>query len=164
MFFPSELEEAKNLSDIFEIVKCAVEKVLGSHRAGLTLGLADLGEGVYGWIGGYHIISSNSIIMNLRPLERIKEYKPELYKSYVFMVLTHEYIHSLGVINESKCRELTLCVTETLFGHHLVTDMARDIRRFIPQFRAAKYGWVPPQDPKIYYVENFDRSSMTYYS
>lgn len=163
--FARKLHNCRDLSDIFELVKLAVDKVLHLHRAGLTLGLADLGEGAHGWIGGYHILSSNAIIMNRRPLYRIEDSKPNLYKPYAMMLLTHEYIHSLGIISELQCRKMTLHVLESLFGRsHLATEMARDIKKFLPEFRTVRYGWVPPQDPDIIYVTNFDRSSMTYYS
>src|SRR5206468_3061543 len=42
MDFTRKLDQAQNLSDLFELVKRAVEAVLGRTRAGLMLALADL--------------------------------------------------------------------------------------------------------------------------
>lgn len=163
MDFPQRLREARDLPDIFEIVKKAVYLSKKGHRSGIMLGLADLGAGKHQWIGGYHVITSNGIIMNSRPIEHIKEFNSELLKPYEFVILTHEYIHTLGIIDESKCREMTYDVSLELFGYdHLVTKMAKNMAQFLPYIQTAEYGWMPPQDPNIYYVRGFDRSSASY--
>ena len=73
MNFPLLLDQAKDLPDIFEIVKKAVFLTKKKRRSGIMLGLADLGEGKHRWIGGYHVIATNGIIMNSRPIEYIKK-------------------------------------------------------------------------------------------
>jgi hypothetical protein len=160
--FPMELEKAKNLPDIYEIVKKAVYTEFNRKRAGIMLGLADLGEGANAWIGGYHVISSNAIVMNSRPLKYVESNHPELYKPYAFVILLHEYIHSLGVTNERQCRTITYQIVKELFQNHVVTEMAADISKFLPKLRQVKYGWHPGIDSNIYYVRNFDRSSASY--
>jgi hypothetical protein len=127
------------------------------------LGLTDLGEGKFRWIGGYHVISSNSIIMNTRPIDYIKNNNPSLLKPYEFVILLHEYIHTLGIINEQECRDLTHEICLKLFGfNHLVSKMAKDMGQFLPYIQNAKYGWEPPRDLKVYYIRGFDRSSTSY--
>ena len=117
--YAQRLEKAKSLADIDEIVKDAVRQVYKKSRPGMMLGLADLGEGANAWIGGYHVVSSNAIIMNSRPLNYVEEHHPEYYKPYAFSILLHEYIHTLGVLDEAETRGRTLEVSEKTFGNHL---------------------------------------------
>lgn len=161
--FRSRLNEAKTIPDIFELVKRAVRVIEGKQRGGLMLGLADLGEGAEAWIGGYHVVSSNAIIMNSRPLDYIQRDSPHLYKAYVFFILLHEYIHTLGVIDERMCRVKTYEIAERLFGDHLIVEMAKDIRKFLPYLKQVAYGWSPPRDPDVHFVQGFDRSSASYF-
>ncbi len=157
------LDATRNLPDIFELVKQGVKQVTGYSRPGLMLGLADLGEGAHAWVGGYHVIASNAIIMNSRPMDHIHTHQPDLYKAYVFFVLMHEYLHTLGYFDEAACRSKTLEVASSLFGiQHVVARMARNIETFLPKFSTMKYGWMPPQNPLIQYVRGFDRSSVSY--
>ncbi|QEE15579.1 hypothetical protein DSAG12_01405 [Promethearchaeum syntrophicum] len=157
-----KLEKSHSLADIFELVKDCVDSLYKKHRRGLMLGLADLGGGANAWIGGYHIISSNAIIMNSRPLDYVKKHHPELHKPYVFVILTHEYIHTLGVLDEKTCRELTYKLCHSLLKDEITTAMAKDMSKFLPKIQQASFGWQPSQDPHIYYVRDFDRSSVTY--
>ncbi len=157
------LEVARNLPDIFELVKQGVREVTKLSRPGLMLGLADLGEGAQAWVGGFHVIASNAIIMNSRPMDHIHTHQPDFYKPYVFFVLMHEYLHTLGYFDEAACRTKTNEVASALFGtQHVVTRMTRNIETFLPKFSTMKYGWMPPQNPLIQYVRGFDRSSVSY--
>ncbi len=157
------LEDARNLPDIFELVKKGVRQVTNLSRPGLMLGLADLGEGAQAWVGGFHVIASNAIIMNSRPMDHIHTHQPDLYKPYVFFVLMHEYLHTLGYFDEATCRTKTNEVANVLFGaQHVVTRLTRNVETFLPKFSTMKYGWMPPQNPLIQYVRGFDRSSVGY--
>jgi hypothetical protein len=157
------LETTRNLPDIFELVKQGVQQVTGHSRPGLMLGLADLGEGAHAWVGGFHVVASNAIIMNSRPMDHIHTHQPDLYKPYVFFVLMHEYLHTLGYFDEAACRSKTYEIASSLFGtDHVVARMAHNIETFLPNFSTMKYGWVPPQNPLIKYVRGFDRSSVSY--
>jgi len=160
--FPGQLEVAKDIPDIFELVKSAVYKIERKRRPGLMLGLADLGGGGAAWIGGYHVVASNAIILNSRPLQYLYALHPELYKPYIFVVLLHEYLHTLGSLDERECQEETHRVASSLFGSHVVSQMARDISKFLPYFQFTQYGWMPPNDPSVKILVGFDRSSVTY--
>ncbi|TFG18677.1 MAG: hypothetical protein EU530_08510 [Promethearchaeota archaeon] len=163
MVFEQKLDNAKDLTDIFELVKKTVYDIKKGRRSGIMLGLADLGAGKYQWIGGYHVLSSNSIIMNSRPLDYIKQNNPSLLKPYEYVILLHEYLHTLGIINEQECRDVTHEICLELFGfNHLVTNMAKDMTQFLPYIQTAEYGWEPPQDLNVYYIRGFDRSSTSY--
>ena len=160
--FPQALEKARSITEIYELIKQACQQILQRSRSGIMLGLSDLGEGADAWIGGYHIISSNAIILNSRPIEYIKTHHPDIYNAYIFMVLLHEYIHSLGIIDEAECQAQTLHVSQISFGDHPVTRMAKDIKQYLPFFRQIHYGWVPSTDRSVYYLLDFDRSSVSY--
>src|SRR5437879_7613324 len=87
MDFSAKLDQARTLADVFELVKRAVEAVLGRTRAGLMLALADLGNHPQGFLGAFYPVASNVIVMNKVPLLRIEETNPRLYKPYAFYVL-----------------------------------------------------------------------------
>jgi hypothetical protein len=113
------LTELKSeMPKIFNKVKRDVEMVLrgdktftgrGVRRAGLSLGLADMGMYRGGFIGGMHFHPGNEIVMNKSPLREIIKSQPyNIVWAYTYHILLHEYIHSLGVIDERQCKLDTL--------------------------------------------------------
>ncbi|MFQ6012006.1 MAG: hypothetical protein ACE5KG_07520, partial [Nitrososphaerales archaeon] len=88
------LAHAKNFNEVFDIVKTSVEQVLSIHRAGLTLVLAELPNG----LGAYHVSGSNIIVLNRSILDAVRSVarSEEELNSFIFSILTHEYLHSLG--------------------------------------------------------------------
>ena len=64
-------EANSSFPDLFEVVKRIVEDKLGSHRAGLMLGLTDLGMGPNGFIGAFFVMGSNAIVINRQPLNLV---------------------------------------------------------------------------------------------
>lgn len=127
-----ELDRAENIKGVFELVKESVSKILGESRAGIDLGLIDLGNTDHQLLSAYHPLGSNIIVLNKTPLKRVTQTRPELMKPYVFVVLLHEYLHSLGYVDEEDTRQLTLRITNELFGNSVVTEMARDMKNFFP--------------------------------
>jgi hypothetical protein len=109
--YRTRLDEAKSLPDIFELVKSLVLKSMGKSRGGLMLGMANLGNHPQGFFGGFFTTGTNVIVLNKIPLQRIKETRPELYKPYVFHVLLHEYIHSLGYLDEADVKSRVFAIT-----------------------------------------------------
>ena len=162
--FDNLLESAKDLVDIFELVKRVVRKTTGRERSGLMLGLANLGGGPQGFVGAFFPIATNIIVMNNLPLKRIKETDPVLYKPYVFHILLHEYLHTLGIIDEAETRRKAYEISATTFGKdHPVTQFAADLSRFVPKLVYPIYGWQPQEDYQIELVKGFDRSSTASY-
>jgi len=162
--FHSRLDSADDLADIFEIVKLAVRKTTGRERSGLMLGLANLGGGPQGFVGAFYPVATNIIVMNNLPLRRIKETDPALYKPYVFHILLHEYLHTLGIIDESATRRKTLDISLRLFGKdHPVTQFAADLSKFVPKLMYPVYGWRPSEEFHLELVQGFDRSSTSCY-
>jgi len=162
--FDAGLDQAKDLVDIFELVKTAVRKTLGRERAGLMLGLANLGGGPQGFVGAFFPIATNIIVMNSLPLQRVKETDPTLYRPYVFHILLHEYLHTLGIIDEAATRQKAYKISAELFGKtHPVTQLAADLSRFIPKLVYPIYGWQPDVEYQIELVKGFDKSSTDAY-
>jgi hypothetical protein len=162
--FKTRLEEAKSLADIFEVVKAVVLKTMKKSRAGLMLGIADLGNHPQGFFGGFFTTGSNVIVMNKIPLQRIKETKPELYKPYAFHILLHEYIHSLGYLDENKVKLWTHQITKDALGEdHLATQVAANTEVFMKHLVYPDSAW-KPDDAGLELVDDFDRSSVCYIS
>ncbi len=162
--FAIDLESAKDLADIFELVKIVVRKSTGRERAGLMLGLANLGGGIDGFVGAFYPVATNIIVMNILPLERVKQTDPALCKPYVFHILLHEYLHALGIIDEDAARAKAYEISAATFGKdHPVTQLAADLSRFIPKLVYPVYGWSPLGEFTLELVKGFDRSSTAAY-
>ncbi|OGI12587.1 hypothetical protein A3K64_01635 [Candidatus Micrarchaeota archaeon RBG_16_36_9] len=159
--FISRLEESTLIPDIFEIVKETVWKTIRKSRAGLELGLIGMGNHPQGFLGAYYVSGSNIIIMNETPLKRIQETNPNLLTPYIFSVLLHEYLHSLGIFDEEKVRKLTYGVSSEIFGEdNVVTLISKDMRKFFPNFIYPE--GAPQIDGPVKLVKDFDRSSIRY--
>jgi hypothetical protein len=136
-FFPDryklKLEAAKDIPEIFELVMKAVQETMGFIRSGLELGLVELAGSQGHFIGCLHPIGTNMIVVNRLPLERVKQSSPQICKSYLFHVLLHEYLHTVGIWNEKTIHEGVLATTRQLFGDdHPATKLAEDVRQLFP--------------------------------
>ena len=155
----------QNLIETFEDVKEVVRKSEGRSRAGLMLGLQELGSSLNGFIGAYYPVSSNIIVMNKTPLRRIIDTNPKLFDPYVFHVLLHEYIHSLGFLDERTTKLKTYEISKEHFGEdHIITQLSTNMRKFFPNLVYPVYGWLPSRNvPTIEIVHGFDRSNTSNY-
>jgi len=159
--FIRKLEESISIADIFEVVKDTVWKTLKKSRAGLELGLVELGNSPQGLLGAYYVSGSNIIVMNETPLKRIQETNPELLKPYIFSTLLHEYLHSLGFFNEEEVRELTWKICCDIFGSaSTMAEISKDMSKFFPNL-IYPHG-SPKIDGTLKLVKDFDRSSIRY--
>jgi hypothetical protein len=153
------LAQAANFDAVFDLVKTTVQKTLDWHRAGLTLVLAELPT----YIGAYHIVGSNLIVMNKTILDVVKTRAKtsEELNAFVYTILMHEYLHSLGVYDESRVRRLVRRVAAANFGEdHVATQMAAgNLSELYPELRLLGRGRVG-EDFEI--IRNFDRSSFPY--
>ena len=153
------LASAEDFDEIFEMVKAAAEASLGKHRAGLTLVLGDIPNEV----GAYHELGSNAIVMNrnlLRLVEKLSKSRSRR-NSYVFMILLHEYLHSLGYTDDVQVRRLGKDITHHFLGHkHIAGEMAvRPLDAFFPDLGK----FVGYRDKGEYeMVRRFDSSSTPY--
>jgi hypothetical protein len=153
------------LIDTFEEVKEIVRQSEKRSRAGLMLGLQELGSSIDGFIGAYFPISSNIIVINKTPLQRIMDTNPTLIKPYGFHVLLHEYIHSLGFLNEYITRQKTYEICKKHFGNeHPTTQLSLNIEKFFPNLVYPVHGWMPPKNiPPIEIIQGFDKSNTENY-
>jgi hypothetical protein len=160
-----DFEVKKDLIDSFEKVKSIVKKEEGFSRAGLMLGLQELGTNINGFIGAYYPVSSNIIIMNKTPIRRLLETKPNLFMPYSFHILLHEYIHSLGFLNENIARQKTKTISEKYFGlNHTITQFSTNIRKFIPNLIYPINGWMPQNiNSEIEIIKGFDKTNTEFY-
>jgi len=136
-FFPDryrmKLEAARDIPGIFEVVKQATQEQMGFTRSGLTLGLVELDASQGMFIGALHPFGTNMIVLNRLPLRRVRGSFPQLCKSYVFHVLVHEYLHTVGIWDEKETQERVLAITKPLFGDdHPVTRLAEEIAQLLP--------------------------------
>jgi predicted Zn-dependent protease with MMP-like domain len=156
----------KMIPDIFEDIKKRVYDTIGRKRAGLMLGLSEIGiyRGFY--IGAYHILTSNYIVLNKTPLHVLKDKSEDLVYAYIYHLLLHEYIHTLGVADELICRQLTYEISNENFGKDsMITFLAGGgFKKLFPEIIHAPIDFGAKIDKRIELVRGFDRSSCNYYS
>jgi hypothetical protein len=153
-----ELEECKGFGDVFKLVKRSVKEVLGRGRAGLSLYLSDLPKNV----GAYHPLGSNGIVINRRLLDIVSKVgsKVEL-NAFLYSILLHEYLHSLGYVDERTVRRLTYEVCRRVFGEsHLVTKMA--FKGPMTLFPSILYAPDTGTPGATILVKDFDDSNQSY--
>ncbi len=114
-------------------------------------------------VGAYHEMGSNAIVMNrnlLRIVEKLAKTSARK-NSYVFMILLHEYLHSLGYTDDRQVRLLSRRITnEFLGGKHMAAEMAvRPLDQFFPDL--PKYS-VFRDKGQFETIRRFDSSSTTY--
>lgn len=162
--FQEKLERARDIPEIFELVKLAVRKTWGKERSGLMLALSDLGGGPEGFVGAYYPVATNIIVMNRMPLLRIRQKDPHLYRPYIFHILLHEYIHSLGIMDEAETRKRVREISEKVLGpEHPASQLAADITRFMPNLVYPMGGWEPREGQTLELIRGFDRSATDNY-
>lgn len=151
MRWEEKLDKKEDVAGIFELVKDAVRRTTRRGRAGLSLVLIDVAQP----LGGAHQPGSNTIVLNRDILDRKKRESPEYYNPYIFYVLLHEYLHSLGFLDENFVKQLCLSIASELFGEpSRVVEIAREPERFLAG-RYQREGLDTPYEV----VRDFDRSS-----
>ncbi len=153
------LSSADGFDEIFEMVKEATERTLRMHRAGLTLVLGDIPNSV----GAYHQMGSNAIVMNrnlLRIIEKLSRSRAKR-NSYVFMILLHEYLHSLGYTSDKRVRSLGRRISDEYLGRrHPAGEMAvRPLDHFFPEL--GKFSAFRDRG-EYQTIDKFDSSSTSY--
>jgi hypothetical protein len=164
-----ELETSENFGDIFEVVKRSVKQQLGMERAGLMLVLADLPM----QLGAFHGVGTNQIVMNRALLDRIVAagHPRSHINAFVYSILLHEYLHSLGIIDESEVRRLVNEISLSTFGPD---HPASSIASKGPWSLLREVGFVDTHVPeqtsmdlkqsRVELVSDFDRSHRSYIS
>lgn len=157
--FRERIASLKDFNEAFELVKSAVLQKFKMHRAGLSLILQMMPSN----LGAYHMLGSNAIVMNSYLLAAVKKIagSTEEYNSYMFMVLAHEYLHSLGIVDENTVRQMTFDLCKWMLGDdHVATKMAKeDPSAIYPQLRSLMQSQFSRD---FHVVRDFDRSNQTY--
>ncbi len=154
----ARLEEARDYDGVFVVVREAVRRVLGRERVGLGLGLSELPA----QIGAYWQVTGNIIVLNERLIRVLDATESEENRrAYLFVVLLHEYLHSLGYLSERQDRHVVADVTARALGPaHLATRLARgDLWQIFPQLRGAGGG----DGQRVKIVRGFDSEATRNY-
>ncbi len=160
--FSKQLEEVENLSQMFSLVKEVVRIFTGRERAGLMVGFADLGGEPGAFIGAFHPVGSNLIVLNKTPMRVVEATRPELYKEYCFHLILHEYLHSIGILDEQKNRIATTLISKMAFGeNHPVTIISKDMPALFPEVMMSTFMWrhLPIRNIEI---ANIDEPNVNY--
>ncbi len=152
------LDVELNYDRIFRLVKKNVREHLGKERSGLGLALSDLPPtlGAYWQVGGNYIVMNENLV---KAMARIAKSAAE-FNSYVYVILTHEYVHSLGYIDEMEARKVTAEVVKAAFGteHFAYRMSAGDLWTLYPMLK-----YVPGGNGSTFrIVDTFDSSSTSY--
>ena len=157
--FREKIVNLKDFNEAFELVKSAVLQKFRMHRAGLSLILQVMPSN----LGAYHMLGSNAIVMNSYLLATVRKIagSTEEYNSYMFMVLAHEYLHSLGITDENTVRQMTFELCRWMLGDdHTAARMAKeDPSTIYPELRSLLQSQFS-RDFQV--VRNFDSSNQTY--
>ncbi len=157
-----ELDNCTNFGDVFELVKKAADRSLGRRRAGLMLYLADLPR----QIGAFHTLGSNGIVMNKSTLSQVTRTAKSMREinAYVFSILLHEYLHSLGYVPEKTVRPLVYEISRDHFGEkHPATQIAANGPNvYFPGIFEHPEFHDEEQEPDVELISDFDRSSQKY--
>ncbi|MEM0117567.1 MAG: hypothetical protein QXV32_03900 [Conexivisphaerales archaeon] len=155
----ARLDRAEDYDEIFEIVKQTVERTLSIHRAGLSLVLTDMPN----LVGAYYPAFSNTIVVNRGLVEDVRRIAkdPREVASFVYSILLHEYLHSLGYLDDNEVRAISKKIAQDNFGEdhpsvrfaagnwlEIYPELSRRDRTFSKFFR---------------HVEKFDSSSTPYF-
>jgi len=157
--FRERVAGLKDFNEAFELVKSVVLQKFRMHRAGLSLILQMMPSN----LGAYHMLGSNAIVMNSYLLATVRKIagSTEEYNSYLFMVLAHEYLHSLGIVDENTVRQMTFELCNWMLGDdHAATRMAKeDPSTIYPELRLMMQSQFS-RDFQV--VRNFDKTNQTY--
>lgn len=163
--FSARLNGTDNLADIFELVKQSVKKFLNQHRAGLMLGLADLGMRRGFFVGAFYPIGSNIIVINRAPFDlALRTADKKVFNAYCFHLLLHEYLHALGYVSEEEVRDLVHRICSLALGKdNPATIMAeKGLAFYFPKVTYFSRDIRIPRDTEIELIKDFDKSSVSY--
>lgn len=153
------LDTPADFDTVFRVVRAAVRRVLGVQRPGLGLALSNLPPG----LGAYWQVTGNVIVINegLVEMMRARAKSPVELNSFIYVILAHEYLHSLGYLDERSVRSVTARVTAAAFGpRHVATQMAEgDLWRMFPFLAFSPGG----DGSRLRMVPRFDLASTETY-
>jgi len=145
MDYKKSLQKAKSFAEIFQLVKEAVRGYTGNYQAGLLLGLSDLGSYENAYLGAFYSFDANTIVINKRPLNKIKK-----------------AIHSLGITEENEVKIIAFEISKRHFGKgHIATKLAFSLEKVLPNLTFGE-NFEPPEDLSIEFVQGIDKDNTNY--
>ena len=149
------LESASGYEGIFRVVRESVYEYLGVRRSGLSLVLRDMPTNVL----GYHVAGSNFIVLNRRIFKAAERMDRRIFNSLAYVVLLHEYLHSLGFLDESIVREYVRRISEAFFGRgHPVYRFS--VSPYNEELVREAYKYLEPEKWEL--IREFDYESRRY--
>lgn len=164
-YLRAKLDACNSLAEIYELVKQSVKSVLNKHRAGLMLGLANLGMRRGSFVGAFYPMGSNIIVMNRTPFEvAFRTIDKNVFNAYCFHLLLHEYLHALGYADEEQVARLVYEVCNVALGKDSpATIMAeKGIAFYFPKVTYFSPNIRMPKDLHVEIIKDFDKSSTGY--
>ncbi len=156
----SKLEAKVDFDGIFSMVKETVKAGIGKERVGIGLAMTDLPNalGAFWEVGGNYIVMNDNIVRAIRIAVKTEKE----FNSFIFVILMHEYIHTLGFVDEVETRKLTADICSKFFEeHHPVHVLANsdpwEVYPFLKQIPRSG-------DPTIRFVSKFDSDTTSYIS
>jgi hypothetical protein len=154
-----QIDNAASYNELFEIIKRVVEMQIGRHRAGLALILQDMPNA----LGAYYPVGTNTIVLNkalVSGMRSLTQNEKEV-NYFVFVVLMHEYLHTLGFLSEAEVRKQCESICRSALGedHPTVKLATANWLEMHPEL--GLYGRSRVSD-KFEVVDKFDSSSTSY--
>ena len=167
--FAGRLGSAASLQEVFGLVKEIVWKHLRADQAGLMVGLANMGASSHGVLGAYYSPEANAIVLNKAAMAAVRHFANlELYQSYCFFILIHEYLYSCGFYDEAANRQLVAGIVDKEFGpEHAVTKLATRPEAMLRLVGVGlRGGAIPPagMHEEIEFIPGIDRKGTNYIS
>lgn len=136
-FFPERyarrLALARDVHEIFELVRDAVKEQVGVVRTGLDLGIVDLEDQGGKAPLALHPMGCNLLVINRRAVELTAKEAQGCLRAMLFHSLLYEYLQTIGFVPEPEVKGKVLEISLALFGKdHLVTKMAEDLEGVLP--------------------------------
>jgi len=157
--YGGQLDRCQDFRSVFNLVKRSVKEALNRERTGLLLYLRDLPLQV----GAYHQLGTNAIILNRVLLEQVVQTTVSRAEvnAFLYYILLHEYLHTLGFVDERRVRALTAEITTATFGpRHVATRMATEG----PWARIKLHPYAAPRvyERAVEIVRDFEDPPFTY--
>jgi len=153
-----QLASNTDYNAIFSFVKRIVKISTGNERVGIGLALADLPSqlGAYWEVGGNFIVMNENLLRALKSMNR----STEEINSFIFVILMHEYLHSVGFLNEGSARGITAEICSHLF----FTDHPAYVLGTTDPWKVYPFLIMTPTrgNGEIRIVSNFDMNSTPY--
>lgn len=159
----TRLSRARDLAEIFELVKGSVRRTLGLDRGGFMLAFFRPSPRPDATPGAALAVDGNVICLNKALLDTLASENPEAFPCFAYFALLHEYLRCLGWRDERERLTAVLAVCRANLGpSHPATYMATALPEALGDKGLAFYA--PPDSAAsgLQMHPTFDYSNVTY--